>query len=148
MTLRGKLSILRPHDSHPHPPANTQGDSISLRLEDATSSVTFLEIDISLEAFMYALTGSSHQDCAFTLRGLASVGKRREVKHEVVPYQHVYGAGEKDAKAAALAPFEVDGWRGYPGDLGNFHRGNSQGGYRVSFTRFVEVAEPQEEGEP
>ena len=77
------------------------------------------------------------------LRGLEHLGFRREHKREVVPYKAVYGEYEKPAKAKALAPFEVDGWKGNASDLGNHHRGNDTDGYSVLFARFVPNEEPQ-----
>lgn len=131
MHLPGTLTI-----SHP---SGGGSDYIEIRVEDAKSGITFLELQVSLEAFTHAITGRASQDCTLELRGLDNLGKRREVKHERVPYTRVYGEYEQLAKAKALAPFEVDGWRGYAGDLGNHHKGNDTTGYSVSFTRFVDA---------
>lgn len=131
MHLPGKLTI-----SHP---SGGGGDYIEIRVEDATSGTPFLALQVSLEAFANAITGRASQDCTLELRGLDNLGKRREVKHERVPYTRVYGAYAQLAKAKALAPFEVDGWRGHASDLGNHHKGSDATGYTVSFTRFVDA---------
>jgi hypothetical protein len=136
MKLPGKLTITHPTGG------NT--DYMCIQVEDDVSGITFLELRISPEALMHALTARAFQDCTLELRGLHNLGKKRELKYECIPYAPVYGKGERDAKQRALAPFEVDGWQGSARDLGNFHKGNQIDGYRVSFTRFVDNDAPQE----
>jgi hypothetical protein len=136
MKLPGKLTITHP--------AGGGEDYMEICVKDNVSSITFLELRISPEALMHALTARAFQDCTLELRGLHNLGKKREHKYELVPYVPVWGKKEHAAKQRALAPFEVDGWRGNSLDLGNFHRGNQIDGYRVSFTRFVDNDAPQE----
>jgi hypothetical protein len=114
--MKGNISISRPHSN---------------RIEGEANS----------ENFAYAITQSGHIPCNLTLRNIENVGKRREIKEERVPFRPTekYGSrAERNAKLAALKPFEIDGWKGDIGKLGNWHYGDSTNGYNVTFTRFVE----------
>ena len=133
---QGKLTITSTHDS--------AKQWIEIRLEDATSSVTFLEVRVELAPFAEALVGHAHQPCSFAVRHIEQVGKVRETKEERVPctwQAHTSPEHHLAQQRAALAPFEVEGWRGNPDDLGNRHRGSAEHGYFVRFTRFVEAPE-------
>jgi len=119
-------------------------------LKEDASGITFLDLTIQPDVFAKAITGSRNQLCTVALRDLHNLGKRREVKEIIVPYVRIPGElrTEDSAKAQALAPFEVDGWKGRPSDLGNYYRGSPGGqSYCVTFTRFVEAATDQEEEE-
>lgn len=124
--VNGKITISRWHGNQ------EPRDGITIEVTDETSGIRFLEVGMTLEAFAQAVTGLSHQPCEIELRGIENVGKVRELKTEVVPFNY------SSDKPAALAPFEVDGWKGYAGDLGNPHK-VADGGYRVSFTRYVDA---------
>lgn len=68
---------------------------------------------------------------------------RYEHKTESVPFKSRFGKGDAVAKARALAPFEVDGWKGRVDDLGNMHKSTGDGtGYHVVFTRHVPLEDP------
>lgn len=128
--MDGKITICR--DNH---------DTIRLCLTDSISCTEFLRLTMTAETLGLAITGLAWQPCTFELRP-GHVGKMRETKTECVPFPLQYGKyDDNEAKHAALAPFEVDGWKGYPGDLGNHHRGDSKHGYNVTFTRFVDKKE-------
>ena len=107
---------------------------VSITLEDKASGIQFCEIHMSLEEFGRMMHAPTHAKCEVVLRGLDHVGWDYEVKEDVVPYAS-HGK-DQEAISAALAQFEVDGWKGRTSDLGNMHR-RSGDGYRVTFRRFV-----------
>lgn len=123
----GKLSISRRTSS--------QRDPFSvLTIEDAVSNE---EIEVKIEAaqLAHALGGAAAQSCDITIHHLARIGKKYEHKTEIVSC--AWNATEEQ-KAAALAPFEVDGWMGTMDDLGNHHK-RAEDGCRVTFHRWVEA---------
>ncbi len=123
MTVKGKCQVVVTR------PQGRKGTDVCIQVTDELSHVQFVEIYMDHEQFSVAL-GSSIGIGEFELRGVDVVGMTAENKTEVVPFK----CG--DDPAEALAPFEVDGWKGRSGDLGNMHRhvGN---GYRVVFFRHV-----------
>lgn len=132
----GRLTISRVHSSH-------EGDYVEISLVDDTSHTQPVKIHVSLQAFAEALMGSGDRPCTFEWRP-SRVGKIHETRKQIVPYHGYYRHGsaeERRAKADALAPFEVDGWRGNPSDLGNMHRSLGDGQYRVLFARYVDAPE-------
>lgn len=142
--MRGKITISQPHTNIPKAHVNAQGDYVHIRVEDETSHIAFLDLEMSVIDFAYAIMGRAHQECTFTLRNLANVGKKLEVKRERVPYVRKFDIGsmaETAAKIEALKPFEIDGWKGSADDLGNWHNGNETEGYLVHFRRYVDAAD-------
>jgi hypothetical protein len=129
-------------------------NTIQVQIEDATSGIEFLRVELDAEALGLTLTGLGRQDCAFRMNGLDKIGKQREIKTEVVfvPTPPSYQENDRRANAqAAIAPYEVDGWIGYVCDAMNHHRSSrykdgvaADGGswYTVSFTRFVDATDP------
>ena len=127
--MRGTISITK-----------YSNNTILLSVDDETSRTQFLRLELTPEALGLALTGLAAQRCTFELCA-EYVGMRREVKEERVFYvgRHHHGSEEeRTAKYEALMPFETEGWRGNPNDLGNPHRGNRNDGYSTTFVRFVE----------
>ena len=112
-------------------------DEILISVTDEVSDTTFLDVSLDPHTLGMVLTGMAYQPCTFLLQA-EHVGKQRETKHQRVFYTPVYGKGEQEAKAAALAPHEVDGWTGHSASLGNHHYGNPADGYCVCFVRFVD----------
>ena len=117
-------------------------NTLSISVDDETSRTEFLRLELTPEALALALTGLAARPCTFELHA-QHVGKRREYKEERVFYvgRHHHGSEEeRTQKQEALMPFETEGWRGNPNDLGNYHnyhRGNKDKGYVVTFVRFV-----------
>lgn len=136
--MKGKLTISRLSSNH-----TDMDNLIRIQLKDKTSGVEFLEINLSPEQFALALTGLGYQECEFSLGGLDVIGKRRQVKDEVVnaPDGLSLSKISEEEKADLLTPYCVDGWEvNNTRDLGNPHRRVGDG-YRVTFIRFVDVEE-------
>lgn len=123
--MKGHLSITRF--------SSTSDMEISFR--DELSGTLFLKAEISANDLMLALTGLGDVDIEFELYP-QYVGKTLETKTEIVPLGWEYF----DEKRAAVARFEVDGWKGEDRDIGNHHN-RVEGGWRVRFHRYVDVKE-------
>lgn len=139
--VRGTLTISRPR-------GGDGPDYAEIKVYDESSSTGFVTVRVALEQFAEALFGLSNVECEFDLRA-ARVGKIREHKTEIVPLDgkgyYAYGSAErKQVAAAALAPFEVDGWKGHVDDLFNQHR-HTPNGYRVTFVRYVDAVDETKE---
>jgi hypothetical protein len=138
---KGKITISRWS-------GGARGGGISIELTDETSGTRFLNVEMSIEDFGGAITGMSYMDCEFGLRA-QNVGKIRESKSMVIPFKNTDYKKREEDEITSLAPFEVDGWRGSHGDLGNHHRSawvDADGWhcYRVNFTRFVDAPKESE----
>ncbi len=126
--MKGKLTISRINST------DVKFDNMmTLEIDDVVSGTRFIEVLIAPEQFMLALSGLAYQECEFKLY-TDNVGKIRELKTEEVKY--IYGRN----KQKALVKYNVDGWLGYEGDLGNHHRGvaGKPDMFTVTFTRFVD----------
>lgn len=110
-----------------------------IAIKDETSRVEFMEITMTLEQFGDMLSAPRMVECDFKLRAVDRIGMIAENKTEIVPvdYGHEYNrAKRKKIAAAALRPFEVDGWSAREGDIDNPHC-HTKDGYRVVFFRHV-----------
>jgi len=137
MILKGNVTISRAT-------SNVENDYIRIVVRDEESGTQFVTVEVSLAEFAQAITGLGAVPCQLDVRGLHNVGKRREVKREVLPA--LVNAREADALAraeAAIAPLEVDGWRGEAGDYLLLSR-RKQGDVTVVFTRFVDMETEEE----
>lgn len=125
-----------------------QGSQISI--DDDSSGVRVIEINLGLEDFAYALMGHGYITCEYTgnFENADLFGSEVAVKSEEVPFDmHVMNSKAKDEAAitAALKPFEVDGWVARRDDMTNGHcrvRGSAKPLQRVVFTRFLRNGEP------
>jgi hypothetical protein len=128
-------------------PSGMREGVISIQIEDVASGCRILELDVPLADFAAALTGRYLNDVPGTYWP-APVGARAEIKREVVPFDSsgVPYAAERDGRYAhpavdaALAPFEVDGWKGDRSDLFNGHRHAGDKLQKVKFRRLVDPA--------
>lgn len=112
------------------------GDTgITISLVDDSSGCECAEIHLTVEALGMAITCGSHQDCEFEWRP-TNVGKKAEYKTEIIPFK--FSDKNEGNIAAALKPFEVDGWKGNPRDLTNHHNSSGENKQSVGFTRYVE----------
>lgn len=127
--VEGQITISRPS-------ANSCEPYISIILRDKRAACEVLEVEIGLAEFAMALTGLGHVDCEIEWHParLARLGMIHEHKTELLPKLSP-GAGAAE-KAAAVAPYEVNGWRAVIDDLVNRHyyRGDS---VLVTFHRYV-----------
>jgi hypothetical protein len=131
--------------------ARVSTDEMWLHLTDDATHIEVLRLKISLEDFARMITGQAERPCTFTMRP-EHLGHVAEYKYEIVPYvaSHPRGSmAERATKRAALTPWEVDGWQGDASNLGNMHRGSTEG-YRVLFTRYVtqDAAQGDDDAEP
>ena len=119
--------------------SSTDDDYMVIEVEDGTSGVQFLEVNISLVAFMDALTGHRVVPCTFELRSLDCVGKIYEHKTVAVPMPHL--VKEKDIPKY-LKPYEKGGWVGRVSDGKNPHNwtktANGAEATNIHFSRFVD----------
>ena len=127
--MNGKITISRTTSSK-------TGNTIRIKMEDDSSSITFLEAEMRLEDFALALTGMGYIDCNFKLHGVENIGKVLETKVELVPLANPYRATD-DEQVLALKSFEVDGWTARTQDMKNHHR-YQKDAVTVSFSRFVD----------
>lgn len=131
--LKGKVSINRTS-------SNYKDDYITIELTDDSSGCTVTNIEISMQEFALAVTGLSARPCEFEWYTNCPVGKRREIKTEIV---EVPTYDTREVASKYLKPYEIDGWIGYVSDIGNMHRRvqsakDGWSGFRVTFTRFVD----------
>jgi len=102
MNIKGQITISRPYGG---------SDSyINITIEDDTSNIEFVDLEIGLKEFAEALTGMSNQKCDIELRGLENLGKKHE--HDVIefPMPEVEW-GKRDSVAFEEAKKHVpDGW--------------------------------------
>ena len=112
---------------------------ISIEIEDDDAGIKFLKIKMSLNNFANAITGMGYTDCKIELNGLEKVGKRREIKHEIVPIPENKRFRKKSELELAefLKPFEIDGWEGSQYDLNN-SKNLVPNGCKVLFVRWVD----------
>jgi hypothetical protein len=127
-----------------------------LCIKDKLSGSTICDIEMTAEEFAGQITGASTTNVQARWSNLERIGKRREVKTEIVMVDARAWDTEDQRAAAkkAIAEFEIDGWTGRVDDALNMHRRVGSGpkapedtardgvigdAYRVSFIRFVEA---------
>lgn len=143
--FKGTLSIGRVH-------SNMEPDYATIRVEDETSGVKFIEIKISIAEFGQAVLGLSSRPCEYELCSTDLVGKTYE--HEtrevwVPPFPGLYEEQDKNA-AKFLKRYEKDGWFARASDATNHHRfvraetkNRKEGSIqRVLFGRYVDTPPP------
>lgn len=130
--LIGSLSIGNPQGGR-----HDGKEVITIEVTDELSGARFLDVEIDPAEMMLALRGRARTPCKFILRPLL-VGCKFEHKTERVPFDKY--STNKDEIAAALAPYEIDGWCGNRDDMTNGHRSSLHDGARtqtVSFRRYI-----------
>lgn len=132
-TFKGKVSISRYS-------GGKKGHGISIELQDDSSHVKVFRLEMTPEAFGNAVTGFGYQDCTFDMWDTKLVGMQVETKTEYVEYDSY--TRDIPKMQAAVAVFEVDGWKATLEDLCNHHR-KSNKGYLVGFRRYVKIKEKQ-----
>ena len=115
INFKGKLTIGRIQNGD-------VADPIRISIEDATSGVHILTLNVGLENFAECLTGLSFIPCSGEINLDAPINMVREVKKELVPVPDNTHNLTKEQLRQLLDSFEVDGWKGYLDDLTNHHR--------------------------
>jgi hypothetical protein len=118
--------------------SSSESNVYVLRINDDMSGVVVCEIHMTAEQFAAALTAQHVAGIPVEWPGAGLIGKVREVKQELVFVRTGSDATEKERVVAAIAAYEVDGWRGRAADATNHHRHRGGGRYDVTFTRFVD----------
>jgi hypothetical protein len=130
--LKGNITIGSVYSNH-------EEAYVSLRVEDGTSSVEFLEVKLSYEAFAHALTGRGHVPCEIKVRGLELIGRKRLHKTVLVPVPDGNWSTHKKRAERAIKELEVDGWHGRVDDALNNHNLSGKLGdcnlYKVVFVK-------------
>lgn len=121
-----------------------QTNVIHLYVIDELSEVTFLILRTSPEDLAKALTGNYTNECEFELRGAEVIGKRLEMKHEVVTIPGD-GAYTEELIQQVVAPLEVDGWMARTYTIGNHHYQEGRRSYKISLIRFVDAGEDSDD---
>ena len=106
-----------------------------IAVEDKDSRITFFEAEIDFEFFAKYITGSSDQPIKFGIRGINNIGKKVEIKTEVVTIPDNPTDNDIDV---AVKKFEVNGWVGRRECCKNHHNLQGPNHYAVHFHRWVE----------
>ena len=117
----------------------SSNDVVCIRLRDNRSRCQAVEVRLSYSNFASALMRIP-APCRFEWHP-ENIGKKREIKTEIVPFTLTYDSENQNRERAkaALKPFEKDWWVGHPEDLLS-HRNRVKGeveAYQVSFIRYV-----------
>lgn len=137
---KGRLSISRPIN-------NMRDPGVFIYLTDDMSLTRCVEINIPIADFAELLFGRGELPCEFEFRP-DRVGLKHEHKTEQVRMpKHDFEKRQSVAKKA-LAPFEIDGWKGSVRDMENHNNyvGPTQKDgsqmVRVQFVRWIPATEP------
>ena len=117
---------------------------ISITISDENSHCTIVNVEVPFEQFALAITGLGHQPCALEYYEGAPIGKVRECKTELIEAPGYVPVLEREAIGRSiLAPYEVDGWKGYVDDLFNSNKSvrtknpDDPIKRRVGFSRYI-----------
>lgn len=139
MNIPGKVTISRVSHSHQRPDGSFA--SIRIAIIDEGSGIEFVSAEMSPADFAMAVTGFGRSEAILDIRGLDKVGMLAE--HKTVEVEFSRGryspTGVTEEMRRALAPHEVDGWKGDVSCFLNHHnclRG-IQDRYIVHFVRYV-----------
>ena len=121
----------------------TTGDTrgVEICIEDGSSGLVVLRVTLTPDQFFKMMSKLGHVPCKAGLSRDERIGMQAEVKTVFVASED-----NPDDKAIekALAPFEVDGWKGRRRNMKNWHNHmHGEGGYSVVFDRWV----PREEAD-
>lgn len=131
--LNGKINLSRTS-------SNMEEDFVSIELGDRNSGKMVAKVKMSMENLAKALLGQGAIDCVITApNNYETLGKKREVKREVIPDISDAPYGDDEFKAYMkdkVKHLEVDGWE-YINEGLNSHRRKCNG-YAVAFVRYVD----------
>ncbi len=136
--MKGNITIL------------VDGNGARIEVEDESSGIRFLKINLSAEQFMACLGRLANVECEFDVFGLDLMGKMRETsKHEFKIPAELYNRRYKerdyfdktfDKTAQELAQSQLsDGWvaDSYFGSQGSFFQKDGEQWARVTIRRWV-----------
>ena len=131
--MKGNITIL------------VDGNGARIEVEDESSGIRFLKINLSAEQFMACLGRLVNVECDINVRGLDLIGKTLEVgKHEFkIPdelHDHRHNPDYFDKAAQGLAQIQLtDGWiaDSYFGSQGSFFKKDGEQWARVTIRRWV-----------
>ena len=123
MNHKGKITIGRPQYS-------SGKECITIHIEDKSSHIAFLDIEMKLDEFARAITGLGYVECEFECRGLKNVGKLYEIKpFTFLMPEHNYSNRKEIAEKETerVTPY---GWETYTyfSSQDSFVRKNIEGG--------------------
>ena len=130
MKLRGRITI-------GHFTSNDGPDGWHIEIIDETSRTHLVSLVMSEKDFATCLGGRGEVPCSFEFRPDCA-GLYMESKTEWVLWSGEYN--DHKGQRAAVAKWEVDGWRGDANDLRNNHNrhpDSANKSYRVRFWRYV-----------
>jgi len=127
MKLKGSIQIVTP--------MNSREPTVLVQVEDGSSHVRFLEIEVPLESWARCLMQSMSVDCELSIRGLDKLGTTREhrrslvitggafnnLSHRAEDYRKILKKTADDL--CASQGLMTDGWRvSHYDDFTNHHR--------------------------
>jgi hypothetical protein len=132
--MKGNITIL------------VDGNGARIEVEDESSGIQFLKINLSAEQFTACLGQLANVECDMNIRGLDLIGKMRETgKHEFKIPAELYNRRYKEREyfyktAQELAQSQLaDGWiaDSYFGSQGSFFQKDGEQWARVTIRRWV-----------
>lgn len=146
LKLQGKITISRMERWRPCQRLSVTSTHelerpLRILITDSISGCVAAHVSLSLTDFALALTGMGYVDCDLEFNDSGVVGMVAENKTELVPIPAEHPYNREAWSIAALAPFEVDGWKAREGDITNGHNfvrtKNGMTFQRVVFFRHV-----------
>ena len=120
-------------------------DEVRIEVTDDKSGLRVVEIKLTRDNFAKALGKLAFIPCKFTMSDAKNIGKKREVKIELV-FIPIYCCTDDENMndkriREQFAPFEVDGWVGDIRSAQNHHNVDKYDDngkyYNVTFSRYV-----------
>lgn len=133
MKFNGDISISR--DSR---------DRINIRIEDDVSGIRFLDVNMSLQDFAFAVTGLSNQPITGELRGLEYLGKKKIMENrQVLAPKGLSGKAEQEQWLVDNC--QEKGWllNKYLGSQTSTQYDFNEEAYKLNYSvyKYVEVSE-------
>lgn len=117
---------------------------IRITLEDVDSGCIICQATMTFENYARVISNQSSIDCTIELNTSKTIGKKIEVKREIVLIpekfkntNHWDNPQLGEISSNILKPYEVNGWIGRQNDLWNHHNSRGQNLQEVIFERWV-----------
>lgn len=113
---------------------------ITLSIQDESSGITYLEIELTPEQLGLVLTGETYMPVKAKLRGLEFIGMAPERKTETITFDcDRYKKPDAEQIREKAKDFEVDGWKAstYIGRQGQIKWHDDGADIEIYFTRYV-----------